>query len=303
MAAEYTSNPEACIVCCFFNPQRSAIRLKVFRQFHESIKHLNHVVVELAIGSDGWQLQKSDNVHQLRTKSLLWHKESLINWAVARLPKSYKYIFWLDADVLFTNCEWLTDSVQVLQSHTIVQPFEFCVHLAQHSASPGLDLCGLEHYNSNRVLKSFGAAHAQGLSGNLNYYVHGHVGFAWGARREVLEATGLFDKALIGGADHIMAHASVGQIKHPCLSRTFSNSASIVEEWSNRFYQATQGLLGYTRGSLYHLWHGDVLKRDYFRTFIDFDSKLLQYKQDGQGLYTSDDGDAYVRNYFKYREV
>lgn len=47
----------------------------------------------------------------------------------------------------------------------------------------------------------------------LDYDIHGHVGFAWGIKRKILDemiAQGcapLYDRALIGGADHIMAHA------------------------------------------------------------------------------------------------
>ena len=102
-----------------------------------------------------------------------------------------------------------------------------------------------------------------------NYNNHGHVGFAWGARREVLEAVPLFDRALIGGADHIIAHAAAGQIPHPCIAKSFTDNLEEVMAWSHQFYRVTQGKIGYVKGDLYHLWHGDINKRQYLKTRAD----------------------------------
>ena len=46
------------------------------------------------------------------------------------------------------------------------------------------------------------------LAESLWFDIHGHTGFAWGARREVLDQVPLFDRAIVGTADHIIAHAS-----------------------------------------------------------------------------------------------
>lgn len=306
----YETHPEACIVSCFFNPQKSVVRRVVFQQFHKSIKHLNHRIVECAIGDDNWQLPESEFTQRVRTKDLLWHKEGLLNQAIRGLPRELRYIFWVDADVLFTNPRWLSDSVGILQSKTIVQPFEYCVHLERGESQPGFDLESAKPLHGgrstlhHRVWRSFGAAHAMGLSGHSAYNIHGHVGFAWGARREVLAATGLYDKALACGADHIMAHAAVGQIIHPCIQRAFGNSLGEIAEWSNNFHRATKGKLGYAPGDLYHLWHGDVDKRAYHQVIPDFDSRTdIILSQDESGLYASPQGNQYLREYFGRREV
>jgi hypothetical protein len=46
---KYHTHPEAVIVSCYFNPMRSPYRLKAFKIFYESIRYLNHRIVECVI--------------------------------------------------------------------------------------------------------------------------------------------------------------------------------------------------------------------------------------------------------------
>jgi len=310
LSRKYVGHPEAMVVSCFFNPQRSLYRLQAFDTFYDSIKDLNHTIVECVIGDGVLQLPESKSIQRVYTKSLLWHKEGLLNRVIAGLPSQYKYVFWLDADVLFTNRRWLVEGVKVLQRERIVQPFEFCVHLERDEVKPGFNLDLLRPYCNDplrphpRFWRGFGASHGMGLSNSLDYHVHGHVGFAWGARREVLDRVGLFDRALIGGADHVMAHAAVGQIPHHCIRTTFVENLDEVVDWSRRFYGATEGRLGFVRGDLWHLWHGDVEKRRYFERIRDFTERSRSIVQrDESGLYVSDGDDSYIKDYFRGREV
>jgi hypothetical protein len=38
----------------------------------------------------------------------------------------------------------------------------------------------------------------------------------------------LYDRALIGGADHIIAHAAAGQIPHSCITKSFTDNLDEV---------------------------------------------------------------------------
>jgi hypothetical protein len=137
----YVSHPEAVIVACFFNPTNSAYRLLAFQKWYSSIKHMNHRIVECLIGPDAEsQLPKSPYITQVRTESLLWHKETLLNRAIADLPEQFRYVFWLDADVLFTNKNWMVEGVEQLQTANIIQPFEFCIHLEKNQIAPAFDV-------------------------------------------------------------------------------------------------------------------------------------------------------------------
>lgn len=310
---KYKTHSEAVIVSCFYNPTNSPYRIKAFNKFKESIEHLNHYIIECVIGDAKPQLS-GKNIHHVYTKDLLWHKESLLNKAIAELPKKYKYVFWIDADVLFTNKNWLVDGVEELKKNNIIQPFEYCVHLEKDEYAPGFNY----HFEkawvatSNRhprIWKSFCAnysIHGYLAAGDENYDVHGHVGFAWGARREVLDAMPLYDRALIGGADHIIAHAAAGHINHKCIQKSFTENLDEVNEWSERFHRLVGGKIGYVKGDLFHIWHGDIEKRQYLKRIQDFTPKTKKIvEKDENGLYITDDVEAkeYMNQYFKHREV
>ena len=310
----YKNHPEAIIISCFFNPQNSVYRKKGFDIFYESIKHLNHQIIECIIGDTKPNLPENKNIKRVYTKNLLWHKETLLNKIISKLPKKYKYIFWIDADVLFTNVNWLVDAVETLQTNKICQPFEYCVHLKQDELQPDFDIDQFKKFVFNtrkegrheQLWRSYCSNVEIGFSENINYDVHGHVGFAWGARREVLEACPLYDKALIGGADHIIAHACMSPIVHNCIKKTFTDNIEEVEEWTRRFYNVVQGKVGYVRNNvLYHIWHGDLEKRNYYNRIKDFTKKSKQIvERDENGMYiTNHEDDAYMINYFKQREV
>lgn len=308
----YEGHPEAVILACFFNPQNSPYRLRAFQQFYDSIQHLNHEIVECTIGDSSPQLPSSPHIQVVNTPSLLWHKEGLINYLLARLSPVYRYVFWLDADVLFTNPNWLVQAVAALQPHkySIVQPFEYGIHLEQDQLKPSFDVefarpyCSDSTRRHSRMWRSFAANHGTGQSGSENYHLHGHVGFAWGARREVLDQVPLFDRALIGGADHIIAHAAVGQIPHPCITKAFTENLDEVVAWSHQFYGVTGGRLGSVPGDLYHLWHGSLESRQYLQRIREFSPRLEEIvEQDDSGLYIYDDHDHYMQTYFRQREV
>jgi glycosyltransferase involved in cell wall biosynthesis/D-alanine-D-alanine ligase-like ATP-grasp enzyme len=304
LTQKYQPHPEAAIVACYFNAKRSPYRIKAFHYFYQSIQHLHHSIVECTIGNSTPQLPKTSSIHQVRATSLLWHKETLLNRAIAELDERFKYIFWLDADVLFTNPNWLVEGVERLQTATILQPFEYCLHLERDRFIPAPTPLA----QNPQAWRSFCATlkTASNYQINANHYDCGNVGFAWGARRSILAAVPLFERALVGGADRIVAHAAAGQIPHPLVEKAFGDNLIEVERWSSEFYAQTEGKIGYVTGDLYHLWHGNLSDRQYITRSQDFKGKTQSItERDEQGLFTTDDPqiDRYMQGYFDRREV
>jgi len=321
----YKSHDEAVIISCFFNPQNSPYRIKAFNHFYDSIKHLNHQIIECIIGETKEingrityrtpaQLPENKNIKRVYTESLLWHKEALLNKIISELPKKYKYVFWVDADVIFTNKNWLVEAVEKLKYNCdILQPFEYCVHLNKDEFKPAFNVDNYKGTASDpknrhkQLWRSFCANYVTtNFSGDENYDRHGHVGFAWGAKREVLDMMPLYDKALIGGADHIIAHAAAGQICHSCIKKSFTDNLDEIVAWSRLFFITVRGRIGYVKGDLYHIWHGDIDKRDYFKRIVDFTSKAKEITiKDKNGLYVTRNSNhvEYMNNYFRNREV
>lgn len=318
---KYKTHSEAVIISCYFNPQKSPYRTKAFRIFYESIKHLNHHIVECVIGDGQPELHDivpSKNRKTVYTSNLLWHKETLLNNLISELPEKYKYVFWLDADIILTNKNWLPEAVEKLQYCTIVQPFEYCFHLEQDEIKPGnfiqnnieniKQFASIPKLKHPKVWRSFCAnwVDKRHVAISNNYDEHGHVGMAWGAKREILEKVPLYDKALIGGADHIIAHAAVGQIVHNCISKSFIEDLDDIKTWSYKFHFETMGLVGYVKSDLYHIWHGEIENRQYLKRIIDFTPKAKNIIQkDENGLYVTDDKNTlnYMSRYFLTREV
>lgn len=318
----YKSHQEAVIISCYFNPENSPYRLKAFKKWYKSIKHLNHRIIECVIGEGKSQLPKSKYIEVIYTESLLWHKETLLNKIVKDLDQKYKYVFWVDADVLFTNKRWLVDGVKKLQHANLIQPFEYCVHLEKNETKPGFNLdseisiLNSSYQQGNRDLiskrhpklwRSFCSNNNSFFSetspnANNNYDFHGHVGFAWGARRGILDKCPLYDRALIGGADHIIAHAAAGHIPHNCITKSFKDNIEEIETWSHKFYTLVKGKIDYVEGNLYHLWHGDIKKRQYLKRIQDFTKQNKSItEKDNNGLYVSKN--QYIKDYFREREV
>jgi hypothetical protein len=312
---KYHTHSEAVIIACYFNSEKSPYRLKAFNQFYNSIKHLNYRIVECVIGDGKPELPylSDKNISIVYTKDLLWHKETLLNNLVKELPKEFKYVFWLDADIIFDNLNWMVDAVEVLKTKNICQPFEYCVHLKQGEQSPSFNISVITSSKTttpnlvnSRVWRSFCANHTTSDNWKSeDYNTHGHVGFAWGARREILELVPLYDRALIGGADHIIAHAAAGQISHSCIVKAFNDNIEEINEWSKKFSYLVNNKIGYVKGNLYHIWHGDLNKREYLKRAQEFTATNKQIKQrDNNGLHTSCGVDTtYVNQYFKHREI
>lgn len=308
---KYSTHNEAVIISCYFNPKKSPYRLKAFNAFYDSIKHLNHRIVECVIGDTKPQLEENENISRVYCKTLLWHKEALLNKLIKELPKKYKYVFWVDADVLFSNPHWVVDGVKELQTAKILQPFEYCIHMNQDQMDPPNDHkkyadMSTPNKENKRVWRSFCANYAtETLWRNPDYNTHGHVGFAWGARREVLDAVPLYDRAFVGGADHIIAHAAAGQIGFSCITKAFTENIEEVNQWSEDFSDVVRGKISYVKGGLFHIWHGEIEKRQYLKRIKEFTptTKTITHK-DRNGLYVAHNGeDQYVDKYFDNREV
>jgi len=256
----YLSHDEAVVISCYFNPKKSEYRKNLFLKFYDTIKHVNHRIIECAIGEDSFDLPEDPFIKRVRTQNLLWHKEGLLNIIIKELPPQFQFIFWIDGDILFKNQNWIVDGVAKLSTgYSIVQPFEYCIHLEKDEIEPtslnleeAKALCNTAEATipraERRVWRSFAANYETNkvLRESQDYDVHGHVGFAWGSTRELLTSegvSGLYDKALCGGADHIMAHACVGQIPHCCITKAYVDTIDLkaITSWSKRFYFALKG--------------------------------------------------------------
>ncbi len=256
----YVAASDLCIVVPFFNPCRSVWRTDNFLAL-ASVLDASRVewrAVECMFGDAPPQLPEGDHVRRVRAESVLWQKERLINLAVAELPDRFDKVAWIDADVVFANPRWIGETSDALETFAVVQPFDTAVRLPAGGTRPpkGEDLVGDVSF-ARRY-------HEQpGTVNDCSYWAHGHTGFAWAGRRDWIERTGLYEVALSGTADHLMAHSFVGAWECPCAFGRMRPGPRWAHyaSWSQAVFDLVRGRVGGVPGTLMAMWHGEEAVR------------------------------------------
>lgn len=227
--------------------------------------------------------------HKVQTSSELWVKENLINIGIGRLPHDWKYVAWIDADVMFARPNWVGETIHQLQHYKVVQMF-----------SQAQDLNS--DYNYIQPHRSFADCYLKGVPKSTRhgagYYYGGkprkgpvlwHPGFAWAARRDAIdELGGLIDFAILGSADNHMAHALIGCVEESVHAKIHPRYLERLKEWQWRAEKHIRRNVGCVDGLLLHNWHGPKVDRKYKdRWRILVDGKFnpdMDIKYDWQGL-------------------
>ena len=227
------------------------------------------------VDGDGESLEHSrrvpdcDILVRRRTSSgnTLWQKERLLNIALEHLPRTVDKVMWLDSDLIFLNEDWVVETSELLDRFPVVQPFGWMTYLS--SAQEGTDAVdqlatlplgqgvGLIYHSAGLGLQSF-----PDMCFRSNFLL-GHPGFAWAARREVITASGFYDRSIIGGGDRIMLNGFTGH--YVGVSRKMPLA---MAEDVRAFGRKLTPLVGptnvsYTPGVVLHIWHGNRADRDY----------------------------------------
>lgn len=308
------------VVAVVSNPARYRSRYDLFRAFEHHVQQAGArlTVVELAQRDRPFEVADAGCPRHVRVRSRdeLWHKENLINLGINRLPDGWRYVAWVDADLTFTRPDWVQETLQQLQTHPVVQMFS-----EAHDLGPDGHIVTSFRSFAWSNLRGIPRRAGQGPYGGTPggpvdprvAYWH-HPGFAWAARRSAIDAMGgLFDQAVVGEADYIMAKAIVGEaadVLYPGVSPGYRKA---VMDWQDRA-RSLRGDLGCVGGSVLHHWHGRKAARDYWgrceilaRSQFDPSTDLAR---DNQGVYRLvDHGDARsallrdaLRKYFLARD-
>lgn len=234
--------------------------------FSRSVRRqgLNLMIVELAFGDMPFTVDDSlaDVVVRRRASAVLWQKERLLNIGFSMLPPQCDAAAWLDGDVIFENENWVADTLELLRTSVVVQPFSEAVLL------PAGLLHAIPGSKSVEGMVYTMAHHERGRRALASYESHGHTGFAWAARREVLDRNGLYDRAIVGGGDMITAHAFYGDADFfrgmNMYSRLLSKrELAVAAAWARGMSGDVQERVDYVPGRILHLFHGDLSHRRY----------------------------------------
>lgn len=243
----------------------------------------------------------ADKLIQIKTKSILWHKERGINLAAKATPKTAKYIAWIDADSIVNIPDWPQKTAELLEAgHPMVQ-------LASHIQFLR------ENGEWERQVPLY--VYAKEIN-SMQFTGWGAPGFAWAAKREFFEKIGLYDCFILGGGDHLFAES----VMYPDIILPKGRFVATPNDspmkkhiilWRKKLaeYIKKNGSKIPTciRGTGLHLWHDDRKYRLYGQRHAllrDFDPTQHLKLENGTRLYAIKDEElkVAVETYFWMRE-
>ncbi len=231
-------------ISCLIQPTRSRNRTRNFLTFR---KHLKGVPLFTLEGSYDGRFAVPDTTYQVRLDrdQLLWQKERALNLLLERLPQQFDRVAWLDGDILLLDDGWAEKTEALLDRFPVIQPFSKVHYLdPDHQIHCTLHSCA-----------------ARLSEGDVSGFP-GASGFAWAARREVLEE-GFYDRHIVGGGDALMLSAWGGGSPHPVVDRITPSNREDWRQWAVQAYEKVQGRFGFLQGEIIHLYHGRLGHRQY----------------------------------------
>jgi hypothetical protein len=262
------------------NPCQFASRYILAKEFIKRFEDEANVIlyiVEMIYPKQKFILTNSKNKNhlQLKTNVPIWHKENMINIGVNKLlPKDWKAFAWIDADIEFENPHWALDTLKILNGTCdIVQLFSHCLDLNESNLI-------------NKVFSSFGFKYSKGdpyTTEGINYW---HPGFAWACTRKAYEKMGgLFDLAILGSGDNIMAYSLINNGLRAINNDSTDDYKSEIIKFQDNIKNLT---LGYVPGVIRHYFHGSKKNRKYTERWLILVNHLyspsLHFKKDSKGI-------------------
>lgn len=274
---EQRSTDEFWVITCYFNPCNYETRLRNYLQFSKGLsdQNVNLLTVELCTSVETAHLRDGVGTKYVRVVAddVLWAKERLLNVALKHLPLECTQVCWCDCDILFQRANWARMCSELLRRHRVVQPFTAAVWLgpdetpAKHTRfRPSTSFARYFRYD-RRSLTVVGS----------DDILRSHPGYAWAARRDVLDRIGgFYDKCILGHGDIIMAMAFChnpqvyGDIPTNEWERHWdpgwsSELKKDVRAWQRAASQEVAGDVNCCPGEIFHLFHGCKKNRDYDR--------------------------------------
>lgn len=243
------------MITCISNICNYSTRYSIARDFIKRIETNNSVllyIVELCYNNQEFKTTCSNNPRHLQIRTNqppLWVKENLWNIGTSLLPKDWKCVAFVDADIEFDNPHFAIDTLKILNgTRDIVQ---------MHSHALDLDIKG----DTMNIFSSFGHQVSMNRALNQTGPNYPHPGYNIAMSRKTYDKIGgLYQDSLLGSGDYNLCMSLVGKgIKslHPNMSDGYKKS--ILE-----FEKKCKGLkMGYVPGLIRHTFHGHKNERYY----------------------------------------
>jgi hypothetical protein len=291
-----------CVISVYFNPAKYRALYENYLYFSSQIKaqQIRLITVECAFNDDDFQLPKESDVYQLRSSSIMWQKERLINYGISKLPDECDYFAWIDGDILLPN-GWNNLAIQELQKSNIIQLYKKVFHLPK----------GLKNHDGSKIpfLQSVlwqKIIHKNWLERRKSKELYfSSPGFAWAARRDLFEDILIYDKNIVGSGDTFIVdclldswdiHGFAAKFT-PAMKEHMRNYCSKLKSKNPK--------IGYIPVDICHLYHGSLKNRSYMdrhlailendydpQTDIKLENNVYEWATNKPNMHVS------IKNYF-----
>lgn len=189
----------------------------------------------------------------VRSSSIMFHKEKLLERLVREVPESYTKLCAIDCDIVFQRPDWYDAVSAALDATPVVQPYDRCMWLNADLRTPLS-----ANPSAAAILDEIRTRHATGVTNTLL----GHPGFAMAMRREVRQ----FVWAVVGGGDAMFLRGTAGLVGGLGGPRMWELTEPAWKEWST----TAKTDVGYVAGGIWHMWHGPMANRQYYDRYAKF---------------------------------
>lgn len=264
---------DTCVVIAYFNPLNT-------REKKINANHIIRILLESKIPIYVTELltenKKSDLFYTTKivyNKSIFFAKENLWNITETLINDQYKKIIFLDADVKFTNPNWLDESSLLLDHYDVIQPMSDVFKDLPKQHKNYIDI----EFKNDFYLTQKSVARSICSTQSANRTQH-HPGYAIGIKRDLFhQIWGFYEFALLGGGDCIFWSNIV---EYDISDIVKNNTIPIDNIFRAYTANAKQYLkpnkIGYIKNCLaLHLRHGSLGNRNYSDRY----KKLDNHKQ------------------------
>lgn len=264
-----------CIISVYFNPAKYRALYENYLYFSSRIKEqqIRLITVECAFNDDDFQLPKESDVYQLRSSSIMWQKERLINYGISKLPAECDYFAWIDGDIIFPN-GWNNLAIQELQKSDIIQLYKKVFHLPKGLKShDGSKIPFLQSVLWQKIIHKNWLERRK--SKELSFSA---PGFAWAARRDLFEDILIYDKNIVGSGDTFIVDCLLDSWDiHGFASKFTPAMKEHMMDYCGKL-KSKNPKIGYIPVDVCHLYHGSLKNRSY----MDRHQAILENDYDPQ---------------------
>ena len=278
-------------ITCFFSYAKNLQAVQRYKEFKSTLEKqgVKLYTIELAFFDEDYLLD--GNVYlRLRTDTVLWHKEALLNILANRLPPHVKKIAWLDSDIFIEDDDWAKKLSRDLDHYNVIEIGREHIYLNKEGDVER------EHMTSGYAIH-----HKISTWKDFSKY---HPGLGWASRRELFtQHGGLFKYGLSGGGDGVMAYIfgksrwlSMRKMemsnwmpdwKYNIFKDGCPSMIEKVKEYRDKVIPYVDGKVSYLDSRVIHKYHAPVARRNYMSRphvlkGIDLHNDILE---DSNGLF------------------